>query len=172
LEKKKNNPPPPPNKKKKKKKKTRSTERKTKYKHKRKKSRKKRYKARSTWLFVVVFYSFCLLLFFNMYIFLFFLAGGEKVVKCGGVFVSYEYKFIGFDSQRVENNLIWMWTRYLVLNYETYPAKEALIITLLRTCFIPKTEKAYLACSSVYWTQMNIYFNFFVATMWTNIDSS
>lgn len=54
--------------------------------------------------FCCSFYSFCLLLFFNFFLLLFFLAGGEKVVKCGGVFVSYEYKFIGFAEDG--NNLI------------------------------------------------------------------
>lgn len=70
-----------------------STERKTKYKHKSKKSKW------SKWLFValfILFVCFCFLIF----LLLFFLAGGEKVVKCVA-FLSV-MNINSLDTQRME----------------------------------------------------------------------
>ena len=74
-----------------------STERKTKYKHKSKKSKW------SKWLFValfILFVCFCFLIFFIIILSCW--RGESRKVR--GVFVSYEYKFIGYAEDG--NNLI------------------------------------------------------------------
>ena len=53
--------------------------------------------------FCCSFYSFCLLLFFNFFIIILSCWRGESR-KVRGVFVSYEYKFIGYAEDG--NNLI------------------------------------------------------------------